>query len=193
MYLLAPFILQNFKKILRANPELWGCAIFGLKMAHLPWTKLFWYKPLLLLSSTYWPFSMGKILQKFLQRIQSYKDASFLGPKWFICPKQFFLEKKKLSFASAYWPLSFCKIFKKFLEPIQSYEDVPFSGPKYPNLSWTKYFGTNHYYYFHLPIDSFHWENFKKKLYGGSRVMRMHHFWAQMVHLPQTKFFLENY
>ena len=34
--LLAPFILQNFKKILRTNPELWGCAIFGHEMAHLP-------------------------------------------------------------------------------------------------------------------------------------------------------------
>ena len=41
MYLLAPFILQNFKKILRADPELWGCAIFGPKMAHLSWTKFF--------------------------------------------------------------------------------------------------------------------------------------------------------
>ena len=40
MYLLAPFILQNFKKILRAYPELWGCAIFGPKMAHLCWQKL---------------------------------------------------------------------------------------------------------------------------------------------------------
>ena len=35
MYLLAPFILENFTKILRANPELWGCAILGHKMAHL--------------------------------------------------------------------------------------------------------------------------------------------------------------
>ena len=32
MYLLAPFILQ---KILRANPELSGYAIFGPKMSHL--------------------------------------------------------------------------------------------------------------------------------------------------------------
>ena len=29
MYLLDPFILQNFRKILRANPELLGCVIFG--------------------------------------------------------------------------------------------------------------------------------------------------------------------
>ena len=38
-------------------------------------------KPLLLLSSTYWPFSLCKTLKKFLQRIESYGDASFLGPK----------------------------------------------------------------------------------------------------------------
>ena len=63
MYLLAPFILQNFKKILRAHPKLWGCATFGPKMAHLSWTKFFWYKPLSLLSSTYWPFSLCKILK----------------------------------------------------------------------------------------------------------------------------------
>ena len=32
-------------------------------------------------------------LKKFLQRIQSYEDASFLGPKWSICAKQFFFWK----------------------------------------------------------------------------------------------------
>ena len=36
IYLLAPFIVQNFKKILPADPQLWGCAIFGPKMAHFP-------------------------------------------------------------------------------------------------------------------------------------------------------------
>ena len=41
MYLLASFILQNLKKILRADPEFWGCVIFGPKMAHLSITKLF--------------------------------------------------------------------------------------------------------------------------------------------------------
>ena len=59
--LLAPFILQNFKKIIRADPELRECAIFRPKMIHLSWIIFFWYKPLLLLSSTYWPFSLGKI------------------------------------------------------------------------------------------------------------------------------------
>ena len=32
-------------------------------------------------------------LKKFLQQIQSYKDAPFLGPKWSICPKQIFFWK----------------------------------------------------------------------------------------------------
>ena len=37
IYPLAPFMVQNFKKILTANPELWGCPIcFGPKMTHFP-------------------------------------------------------------------------------------------------------------------------------------------------------------
>ena len=35
--------------------------IFGTKMAHLSWTKTFCHKPLLLLSSTFCPFSLCKI------------------------------------------------------------------------------------------------------------------------------------
>ena len=40
IYLLALFIVQNFKKI-PADPELLGCTIFGLKMAHLPKWEFF--------------------------------------------------------------------------------------------------------------------------------------------------------
>ena len=41
IYLLAPFILQNFKKILPSDPELWGSAIFRPKMAHFPKWEFF--------------------------------------------------------------------------------------------------------------------------------------------------------
>ena len=61
IYLLVHFILQNFKQILRANPELWGCATFRPKILQFVSKKFFWHKPLLLLSSTYWPFSLSKI------------------------------------------------------------------------------------------------------------------------------------
>ena len=37
-------------------------------MVHLSWTKFFWYKPLLLLSSSYWSFSLCKILKNSYSR-----------------------------------------------------------------------------------------------------------------------------
>ena len=92
MYLLPPFILQNLKRILRADPALTGYAIFRPKMAHFSWTIFFWYKPLLLILSTSYPFSLYKMFKKFLQQIQSYEDEPFLDPKWSICPKQIFFE-----------------------------------------------------------------------------------------------------
>ena len=90
VYLLAPFILQNFKKILRADPELWGCAIFGPKMAHLSWTKFFWYKPLLLLSSTYWPFSMCKTLKNSYSGSRVIRMRHFWAQNGPVAPNIFF-------------------------------------------------------------------------------------------------------
>ena len=94
MYVLANFILQNFQNILRANPELWGCA--------------------------------------------------FSGPKWPICYEQ-------------------------------------------------KFFGRNHYYYFHLHIGPFHCAKFKKILTVDPELWGCTIFGPNVVHLSQTKFFLENY
>ena len=58
----------------------------------------------------------------------------------------------------------YVRILKKFLEPVQSYKDVPFAGPKLPICSVQIFFGTNYYYYFHLPIGPFHCAKFKKIL-----------------------------
>ena len=44
MYLLDPFILQTFRKILPVDPELWECAIFRPKMALFP-KRDFFRKP----------------------------------------------------------------------------------------------------------------------------------------------------
>ena len=63
MYLLAPFILQNFQKILRSNPELWDVPFSGPKWPICPEQFFFWNEPLLLLSSTYWPFHYAKFLK----------------------------------------------------------------------------------------------------------------------------------
>ena len=40
---IGPFHCTKFKKILTADPELWGCTIFGPKMVHLPQTIFFKY------------------------------------------------------------------------------------------------------------------------------------------------------
>ena len=61
-----------------------------------------------------------------------------------------------------FFPKKTNEIFKKLLEFIQSYEDVPFSGPKWPICPEQIFFGTNHYYYFHLPIGPFHCAKFLK-------------------------------
>ena len=187
MYLLTPFILQNFLKIVRADPELCGCVIFRPKMAHFSRTKSFLNKPLLLLSSPYCSFSLCKIFKKFLQQIQSYEDTPSSRQKWFIHPKQFLFWKKLLMlFSATYWPLSLCKIFKKFLEPIKSYEAVPFFGQIYSNWSWEKCFSTDHYHYFHLPVGPFHWAKLKKKvLTVNPELWECIIFGPKMVHLPQ--------
>ena len=41
IYLLAYFMVQNLKKFLTADPELPECAVFGLKIAHLPKQEFF--------------------------------------------------------------------------------------------------------------------------------------------------------
>ena len=101
----------------------------------------------------------------------------------------FFLEKQLIKFSCTYWPLSFCKIFKKFLGMIQSYEDVPFLGLKWSICHKQNFFGTNHYYYFHLPTGPFHCAKFLKNSSRGFRVMRMRNFWAPNGPFPQMRIF----
>ena len=72
------------------------------------------------------------------------------------------------------------------------FKDVPFLGKKWPICPEQIFFGTNHYYYFHLPIGPFHCAKFKKNSYSRSRVMRMHNFWAQNGPFPQMRIFSKN-
>ena len=53
---------------------------------------------------------------------------------------------------------------KKILRTYPELRDVPFWGPKWPICPEPIFFGTNHYYYFHLPIDPIHCAKFKKIL-----------------------------
>ena len=103
MYLLAPFILQNSFK----NSESWFrvmriSTIFGTKMAPFVLNKNFLVQTIVITFIYLLALFIVQNLKKFLQQIQSYEDAPFLGPKWSICPKQIFFGKLLISFSSTY-------------------------------------------------------------------------------------------
>ena len=74
IYLLAPFILQKFKKIHKANPELWGCAIFGPKIAQFILNKKFLVQTIIItfiyLLALFIGQNLKTILTAFLQFLQ---------------------------------------------------------------------------------------------------------------------------
>ena len=138
MYLLAPFILQNFKKV----PELWRCAIFGPKIAHLSWTKNFWYKPLLL-SSTYWSFSLCKILKNSYIGSRVMRMHHFwaqIGP---FAPKQIFF-CKIINIILIYLLAPFIvQNFKKILPADPELWGCAIFGPKMTHFPKLQFFSEN--------------------------------------------------
>ena len=86
MYLLAPFILQNFyKKMLELIRE----PFLGPKQPICP-EQNFLVQTIVITFIYLLAIFIVQNLKKFLQRIQNYDDAPFLGPKWSIFPKHFF-------------------------------------------------------------------------------------------------------
>ena len=104
IYLLAPFILQNFKKILPSDPELWGCAIFGPKMSPFPKWEFFQKSCLWASFLLFMPIYMPKI--KF--RYYSISEILMIKEYWdLIGPKPFLSLTWKIDFFQA---CSFCRM-----------------------------------------------------------------------------------
>ena len=61
-------------------------------------------------------------------------------------------------------------------------------GTKTAHLSWTKFFGINHCYYFHLPTGPFHCAKFKKLLTTDAELRQCTIFGPKVVHFSQTFF-----
>ena len=70
------------------------CAIFGSRMAQLPWMRLFLdtllYNIILMYLSAFWLYETHK---RSLELLQSYDYESFLGPKWPTSPEYIFFQK----------------------------------------------------------------------------------------------------
>ena len=129
MYLLTPLILQNFKKILSADPELWRCVIFRLKMAHLSWKNFFLAQNIIITFIYLLAAFIVQNLKQFLQWIQSYEDVPFLGPKSSICPKQIFWKIINITFIYLLAPF-IVQNFKKILPANPELWGCAIFGPK---------------------------------------------------------------
>ena len=118
------------KKFLRPIQSFEDVPFSGPKRPICHEQNLFWYKPLSLLSSTYWPFSLCKILKN------SYNGPRVMRMRHFWAQNgpfaSIFFGKLLISFSSTYQPLSLDKILKTFFQRIQSYNDAQFLGPKWP-------------------------------------------------------------
>ena len=66
---------------------------------------------------------------------------------------------------------------------------MPFSGPKCSIWTAQNLFGTNHCYYFHLPIAPFHYAKFKKIFTADPELWQCAIFGPKMVHLLRKFFF----
>ena len=120
---MAPFILQKFKKILRADPELWGWAIFGPKMAHLSWKNF---------------FLVQTIIITFI-----YVLALLIGQNGPFAPKKFFWGTLLKSFSFTYFPHSLCKILKKILSADPELWGCATFGPKMAHFLKWEFFSKN--------------------------------------------------
>ena len=83
MYLLAPFILQKFKKILRADSKFLGPK----------WQQIFLVQIIIIIFIYLLALFTEQNFKKFFQQIQSYEDVQFLDPKRPISPNEIFFRK----------------------------------------------------------------------------------------------------
>ena len=95
IYQLAPFIVHNLKKIFLKQIQSYEDAIFGPKMVHLP-HPITPFTPIYPKMVHLTPF-IAQNSKKFWMWIQTYEYVLFLHPKWPICPKWFFSERRLIN------------------------------------------------------------------------------------------------
>ena len=116
---IGPFHCAKFLKILIADPELWGCTIFGLKMVHLPQKKFFWKIINIVLIYLLAPFIVQN-LKKILPVDPELRGCAIFGHKMTHFPKwDFFSENLLISFFHSC--LSTCQKSKSDISLLMKY------------------------------------------------------------------------
>ena len=109
---MSSFHSAKFKKTLRVDPELWGCAIFGSKMAHLPWTIFFGTNYCYYFHLPIDPFHCAKF-KKILKADLELWRCTISGSKMVHFPQaNFFLENYFYHFHLSIGPFHFSKLKK---------------------------------------------------------------------------------
>ena len=88
MNLLAPFILQIFKKFLEPIQRFEDVPFSGQKWPICP-EQIFLVQTIIITFIYLLALFIVQNLKKILQWIQTYEDVPFLDPKWSICPNLF--------------------------------------------------------------------------------------------------------
>ena len=79
-------------------------------------------------------------------------------------PQKIFSQKQLIKFPCTYQPFYSAKFLKSSLSLSRVVRMCHFWTQNGPFVLNKSFFGTNHHYYFHLPIRPIHWEKFKKFL-----------------------------
>ena len=143
MYLLAPFILQNLKEILRADPELTGCATFRTKMAHLSWTIFFGRNHHYYFHLPICPFHYAKF-EKILTADPRVTRMCHFGPKMVHLPQKKFFFWKIINTILIYLLDPFIvQNFKKVLPVDPGLRGCAIFGPKMAHFPNENFFSKN--------------------------------------------------
>ena len=110
---IGPFHCAKFKKILTSDAELWGCAIFGPKMVHLPPKIFFWKIINTILIYLLVPF----IVQNFRKSLPGDPElwgCTIFRPKMTHFPKWDFFQKTCWALFLSFIPIYMPKIKVKY-------------------------------------------------------------------------------
>ena len=114
---IGPFNCAKFEKNSYCDPELWGCAIFGPNMVHLPQTKFFWKINIILID-----LSAPFIVQNFKKILPVDPElCTIFGPKWPISPSENFFKKPVNESCFFHSCLSICQKSKSDINILLKY------------------------------------------------------------------------
>ena len=149
MYLLTPFILQNFKKTLRVDPQFWKCTILEPKTANFPEQFFFGTKNCCYFHLPLGPFHCEKF-KKILTADPELQECTILGSKIVHSPQLIFF-RKIIIILICLLATFIVQNLKKILPADSELWGCAISGPKMAHFLNENFFRkpVNEYCFFH--------------------------------------------